>query len=78
LASAEDLVEIATRALKTGDYRGAEKVADTVLRRDPSNPQALAIKRAAQKRTDAKSGDTGLILKPRQPSSEGGESSKSP
>jgi len=78
LASAEDLVEIGMRALKTGDYRGAEKVADTVLRRDPSNPQALAIKRAAQKKTDAKPGDTGLILKQRQPSSESGESSKGP
>jgi hypothetical protein len=50
LASAEDLVKIGIHALKTGDLQGAQKVADSVLDRDPTNPQGLALKRAIEKK----------------------------
>jgi hypothetical protein len=78
LASAEDLVEIGMRALKTGDFQGAQRVADAVLRRDPSNPQALAIKRAARKQANVKPEGTGLILKQERPKSEVDGSSEGP
>ena len=46
---AAELVEVGTSALSGGDLENANKVADAILKRDPGNPQALAIKRAIEK-----------------------------
>jgi len=64
LASAEDLLKIGINALKTGDLEGAQKVAVSVLARDPTNPQALALKRAIEKKkAGGKIDETPLIIK---------------
>ena len=64
LASAEDLLKIGINALKTGDLEGAQKVALSVLARDPTNPQALALKRAIEKKkAGGKIDETPLIIK---------------
>lgn len=64
LAGAENLLKIGIHALKTGDLEGAQKVADSVLKRDPTNPQAQALKRAIEKRkAGGKLDGTPLILK---------------
>ena len=76
LAEAENLVEVAARALKMGDIAGAERVVDSVLRRDPTNPEALVLKRAIQKKKGQKPDDTGLILKLPPPAA-GGDAPRS-
>ncbi len=53
LNSAQQMVKIASEALASGNFLGAEKVADAALARDPSNPEAQAIKEAARKGTAA-------------------------
>jgi len=64
LAGAEGLLKIGIRALKTGDIQGAEKMANSVLQRDPTNPQALALKRAIErKKAGGRIGETPLIIK---------------
>jgi hypothetical protein len=64
LAGAENLLKIGIRALKTGDLQGAQKMADAVLERDPTNPQALALKRAIEKKkAGGKIDETPLIIK---------------
>lgn len=64
LASAEDLLKIGINALKTGDLEGAQKVVVSVLARDPTNPQALALKRAIEKKkAGGKIDETPLIIK---------------
>lgn len=64
LAGAEGLLKIGIRALKTGDIQGAEKMANSVLQRDPTNPQALALKRTIEKKkAGGKIDETPLIIK---------------
>ncbi len=64
LAGAENLLKIGIRALKTGDLQGAQTMANSVLARDPTNPQALALKRAIEKKkAGGKIDDTPLIIK---------------
>ena len=45
----EGLNTVGLHALRTGDVKGAIEVADEVLRKDPSNTEAKAIKGAAQR-----------------------------
>jgi Mg-chelatase subunit ChlD len=47
--SAQQLVKVAGEALAAGNFVGAEKVAVAALSRDPSNPEAMAIRDAAHK-----------------------------
>ena len=49
-SSAQELIQFAQRAFKNGDLEGANTVADAVLRRDPGNPDAEAIKRVIRKK----------------------------
>jgi len=64
LAGAENLLKIGVNALKTGDLQGAQKIADSVLERDPTNPRALALKRAIEKKkAGGEIDDTPLIIK---------------
>jgi hypothetical protein len=63
LAAADSLAEIGAQAMKTGDLAGARQMAESVLRRDPTNPRALAILRAIEKRTGS-GDDSSLILGP--------------
>jgi hypothetical protein len=49
-SSADQLAKLGHEALASGNFPGAEKVADAALARDPKNPTALAIKAAAAKR----------------------------
>src|SRR5262245_17397750 len=53
LNGAQQMVKIASEALASGNFLGAEKVADAALARDPGNPEAQAIKDAARKGTAA-------------------------
>lgn len=53
-ATAEDLIAVGEKALNAGDLKGALSVAETVLRRDPKNPQALSIKRAVERQSKSK------------------------
>ena len=52
-SSAQELIRYAQQALKNEDLAGANTVADAVLRRDPGNPQAEAIKRVIRKKKRA-------------------------
>ncbi|MBT6849273.1 MAG: VWA domain-containing protein, partial [Planctomycetaceae bacterium] len=45
----ENLNQVGLHALKTGDVKGAIDVADEVLRKDPTNTKAQAIKGAAER-----------------------------
>ncbi|MFP6587874.1 MAG: hypothetical protein VB814_09520, partial [Pirellulaceae bacterium] len=45
----ENLNQVGLHALKTGDVKGAIEVADEVLRKDPTNTKAKAIKGAAER-----------------------------
>src|SRR5262249_6201204 len=45
--SAQQLAKLGNEALASGNFGGAEKVADAALARDPSNPEAQALKVAA-------------------------------
>ena len=45
----ENLNQVGLHALKTGDVKGAIDVADEVLRKDPTNTKAKAIKGAAER-----------------------------
>jgi len=49
LNSAQELARLGHEALASGNFAGAEKVADVALARDPGNPEAKAIKEAARK-----------------------------
>ena len=49
LDSANQLTKLAHEALSSGNFRGALTSADAALARDPNNPEARAIKEAAQK-----------------------------
>ena len=62
LASAESMAEIGSRAMQTGDIDGAKRMAEAVLRRDPTNPQAQAILRAIEKK-EGRTDDESLIIK---------------
>jgi hypothetical protein len=63
LNAAGGLAELATRAMKTGDVEGARRIAESVLQRDPNNPQALIIMRTIEKQ-EAQGDDESLILGP--------------
>jgi hypothetical protein len=63
LASAENLAEIGSRAIQAGDLKSARKMAEAVLRRDPTNPQAQAILRAIEKKEGSQDDDSLIIKK---------------
>lgn len=46
---AKRLIETAKQALSMGNTLNAARIAEEVLRRDPNNPEALTIKRSAEK-----------------------------
>ncbi len=50
MTDADQLSRLGARALSSGDVKGAGNVADAALRRDPSNPQALYLRKAVQQR----------------------------
>ncbi len=64
LGAADNLADVGTRAMKTGDDEGARRIAESVLRRDPTNPQALAILRAIEKKK-GQDDDESLIIGPK-------------
>ncbi|MFI4875874.1 MAG: hypothetical protein ACIALR_11070 [Blastopirellula sp. JB062] len=47
LASAESFSKLSGQALATGDVQGARRLADAALQRDPNNPHAAIVKKAA-------------------------------
>ncbi|MCC9609603.1 hypothetical protein LOC68_04390 [Blastopirellula sp. JC732] len=47
LASADTFSQMSGQALATGDAQGAQRLADAALKRDPNNPQAALVKKAA-------------------------------
>src|SRR6266850_5028865 len=49
LNSAQQLAKLGNEALASGNFTGAEKVAEAALARDPGNPEAQTIKEAARK-----------------------------
>lgn len=55
-ATAEELIAVGEKALGSGDLKGALTSAESVLKRDPKNPQALAIKRAVERQSKGKPG----------------------
>ena len=59
-AGAQNLAGLAEGALKSGDFEGARKTIEAVLRRDPSNPQALQSLKALEKME--KDREAGLFL----------------
>ncbi|MDP7203995.1 MAG: hypothetical protein QGH11_00390, partial [Pirellulaceae bacterium] len=46
---ADSLAKLSRHALRSGDLRGAHRIANQALRQDPKNPEALAVKFAARK-----------------------------
>ena len=48
-AGADSLAKLSRHALRSGDLRGAHRIANQALRQDPKNPEALAVKFAARK-----------------------------
>jgi hypothetical protein len=57
----ENLTQLGAHALRTGNTQGALQVAETVLQRDPNNPQARALVQAAQN-LGGRNDDPGLRL----------------
>jgi hypothetical protein len=49
MTSAEQLAKLGHDALASGNVKGAVKVAEAALARDPKNPEALAVREAARK-----------------------------
>ena len=47
-AGADNLAKLSRHALRSGDLRGAHRLANQALRQDPKNPEALAVKFAAR------------------------------
>ncbi|HEY2413623.1 MAG TPA: VWA domain-containing protein, partial [Pirellulaceae bacterium] len=47
--SAQQLAKLGNEALASGNFAGAQKVAEVALSRDPGNPEAIAIREAAKK-----------------------------
>ncbi|WP_186767784.1 vWA domain-containing protein [Blastopirellula retiformator] len=47
LAAADTFSQMSGQALATGDALGAQRLADAALQRDPNNPQAALVKKAA-------------------------------
>ncbi|TVS07715.1 MAG: hypothetical protein EA424_29460, partial [Planctomycetaceae bacterium] len=57
----ENLARLGENALRTGNVQGALQVAETILQRDPNNPQARAIVQAARN-MGGRDDDPGLRL----------------
>ena len=47
--NANDLAKLSLHALRSGDLRGAHRVANLALKNDPQNPQATAVRQAARR-----------------------------
>ncbi|MFP6671284.1 MAG: hypothetical protein VB857_07715, partial [Pirellulaceae bacterium] len=47
--NAEGLAKLSLHALRSGDLRGAHRVANLALKNDPRNPEAVAVRQAARR-----------------------------
>ena len=52
VSNAEDLSRLGNQALLSGNLGGAQLLADEAIRRDPSNPQAVALQNILEKKID--------------------------
>ncbi len=54
VAGADDLSRLGNQALLSGNLTGAKLLADEAIKRDPSNPQAVALRNVVEKKADQK------------------------
>ena len=59
-SGADRLTELGGHALRTGNLVGARSAADAAIARDPSNPEALVLRKAVDRIQSAKPGEEGL------------------
>ena len=52
VAGADDLSRLGNQALLSGNLAGAKLLADEAIKRDPSNPQAVALRHVVEKKAD--------------------------